>query len=211
MSERPDFKNILVLGDSISDGFYDSEGLGWVGRLEKLLHADRPMGYGFQNFSLSGDRTVDALYKLAGFLTRENSDYLFLAIGTNDIFHYASSDAPISIDIHLRHRYWESIFRLAKPFVSKIVVFGLIPVNEEENGKFTDGLGVKLYSFNKDVVDYNRALKEWVEQAGAIFINFYDRFEEIGTLKLLQDDSHPNTEGHRLMAQWAYEDLKGKL
>lgn len=211
MSERPDFKNILILGDSISDGFYDAEGLGWVGRLEKMLHADQPMGWGFQNFSLSGDRTPDVLHRLAGFLTRENTDYLFLAVGTNDIFRYVSPDAPISMDIHLRHRYWESIFRLAKPFVSKIFVFGLIPVNEDENGNHTDGLNVPIYSFNKDIVEYNRAIKKWAEQAGAVYIDFYDRFMQAGGHKLLQDDSHPNTEGHRLMAEWAYEDLKGKI
>ena len=47
---RPAFKNILVLGDSIADGFYDDRGLGWVGRLEEKLHEKKPMGFGFQNF-----------------------------------------------------------------------------------------------------------------------------------------------------------------
>ncbi len=211
MVDRPVFKNVLVLGDSISDGFYDSEGLGWIGRLEILLHASNPLAWGFQNFSLSGDRTVDALYRLAGFLTRENSDYLFLSVGTNDIFRYGSSEAPVSMAMDLRHHYWDRIFRLAKPFVSKIVVFGLIPVNEELGGQWADDFGVPLYSCNHDIVEYNQAIKQWSEHENAIFIDFNDLFAKQGTKKLLLDDSHPNSLGHELMAQWAYEELSRKL
>lgn len=211
MSERPNFKNILFLGDSISDGFYDSEGAGWVGRLEQLLHKDAPLMWGMQNFSVSGDRVVDALYRLNGYLTTKDTDYLFVAVGVNDIFRYGSEDAPISMALELRHDYWNRLFKLAKPFVEKVFVFSLLPVNESLNGKFTDGFGTKLISLNKDIVEYNSKIKEWAEESRAVFIDLYSRFYNHGHENLLFDDSHPNSEGHELLAQWAYEELKGKI
>jgi len=211
MAERPDFKNILVLGDSISDGFYDSEGAGWVGRLEKLLHMDAPLMWGMQNFSVSGDRIVDALYRLNGYLTTKDTDYLFVTVGVNDIFRYGSENAPVSMALELRHDYWDRLFKVAKPFVEKIFVFSLLPVNESLNGTFKDDFGTSLFNLNGDIETYNAEIKSWAEDHGAVFIDLYSRFYNHGHENLLFDDSHPNSEGHELLAQWAYEELKGKI
>lgn len=211
MSERPNFKNILVLGDSISDGFYDSEGAGWVGRLEELLHNDAPLMWGMQNFSVSGDRIIDVLYRLNGFLTTKDTDYLFVAVGVNDIFRYGSEDAPVSMALELRHDYWARLFKLAKPFVKKVFVFSLLPVNESLNGKFTDDFGTKLINLNKDIVEYNSEIKNWAEEHDAVFIDLYSFFFEQGHENLLFDDSHPNSTGHELLAHWVYKELRGKI
>ncbi|HRK98398.1 MAG TPA: SGNH/GDSL hydrolase family protein [Alphaproteobacteria bacterium] len=211
MKERPNFKNILVLGDSISDGFYDAEGMGWIGRLEQLLHTETPLAWGFQNFSVSGDRTVDALYRLSGFLTRKSTDYLFIHVGVNDLYRYGNENAPISMVPELRHHFWDCLFRLAKPFTKKIFVFSLLPVNEKLNGTSKDNFGTPLFNFNSDIEEYNEQIKRWAIDNDAVFINLYDRFKEFGAEDILFDDSHPNIDGHKLLAQWTYEELKDKI
>lgn len=208
---RPAFKNILVLGDSIADGFYDDRGLGWLGRLEEKLHEKKPIGFGFQNFSVSGDRINDVCYRLSSYLTREKPDYLFLAVGSNDIFRYGSPQAPLSMAPELCHHYWNLTFKLARPFCKNIVVFGITPVNEALNPGGEDDFGAKLYNLNADVIKYNSMIESWCKAENIRFINFYDRFWAEGHQNLLLDDTHPNAKGHELMSQWAFSDLYDDL
>lgn len=67
MTSRPithvmpqDTKAIACLGDSITEGYFDETGLGWVGHFSKLLAQKNPLGYHVRNFGISGDTVIDA-------------------------------------------------------------------------------------------------------------------------------------------------------
>jgi lysophospholipase L1-like esterase len=60
--KMPDNENIACLGDSITAGFYDEEGYGYVPRLAALIAKDFPLGYGIQKVLLT---SWSLLFKIA--------------------------------------------------------------------------------------------------------------------------------------------------
>ncbi|MCB1558809.1 MAG: hypothetical protein KDJ50_07820 [Alphaproteobacteria bacterium] len=203
-------KAIAVLGDSISNGYYDEEGLGWISRLSVLLNKNDPNGYFIRNHAVSGDRIFDVKYRLFGSVER-NVDALIIAVGANDTYIFGDRDDHPVLGMDLRLLLWDDVLRFAKGLTSNIFVFGILPVDElKVPARFMDDGRGKFFR-NDHIVEYNKAIKKICTQYDIKHINFHEMFLEAGHEALLADDVHPNAKGHELLAQWAYEELKDKI
>jgi len=203
-------KSIAVLGDSITNGYYDEEGLGWIARLSILLNKDEPNSYIFCNHAVGGDRIYDVKYRLFSSVERYASS-LIIAVGVNDTYVYVKRDAPPVLYMGLREEIWNDVLAFAKKLVPQVFVFGILPVDEARVPARVSNYGEEKFFRNDYIVDYNERIKGWCEHHDVPHINFHQRFLDTGHVRLLADDVHPNAEGMQLLAQWAYEELKGKI
>ena len=206
-----DYKIIAVLGDSVADGYYDGCGKGWVGRLEEKLHAVKPCGVGFNNFAVSGDRICDVWHRLGGMVMKNEAEILLIAVGVNDTYRFGGRDAAPCMSMELRRHYWHKTLMLAKRLIPQIYVFGLLPVNEAKIPARTDDFGTPMFYRNDDIEAYNGQIESWCKNLGVSFISFHERFKNAGYAALLDDDVHPDTKGHELISEWAFEELRDSL
>ncbi len=195
---------ILIFGDSISWGAWDSEG-GWVNRLkdytdnqaisEQLDKYDTiyPLG-------ISGDNSEDLLKRFEDeFKVRVDEDsnmVVVIAIGINDSqFDISTKENRVSVD-NFRINI-NKIIKVAKKATQQIVLIGLTPVDENLVNpmpwKSTHG-----YS-NKQIEKYHQVIKDLAKEKSIPLIDFYNDFYQRNFKKLLSDGLHPNTEGHEII------------
>jgi len=196
------YKVIAVLGDSITNGYWDDTFQGWFGRLAAKVSAAKSGAFGFSNLSQDGDRICDVLHRLgAEGLTRE-LDILLIAIGVNDVIRSPSADSPADLSPHLRAEYWNRLLDVAQRNTREIVVFDILPVREEMMPA-DDGLWWK----NSDIEEYNDLIAEICAERKIPFVRRHDEWATRDLGKLYADCAHPNGVGHKLLADEAYEAL----
>jgi lysophospholipase L1-like esterase len=83
-------QTIVAVGDSITYGMYDQEGLGgWVGRLENSLNRMYPaQSYDVVNAGINGDTSAGVLHRLTKDVISRNPGLVIVAIGTNDFDYH---------------------------------------------------------------------------------------------------------------------------
>jgi lysophospholipase L1-like esterase len=205
-----DYVEIAVLGDSIANGCFDETGKGWILRLLEKLNAQRPYSYYLNNYAFAGDRSADVFHKLCHSVIPMRPDVLIIAVGTNDISRWVKADNPTNMSFPLSLDYWERILDIARKNIKKIIVAGLIPCDESRYPKA--GLGDRpSWRKNDDVQAYDSWLKAFSREHELLFLDFHDGFAAAGGAELLLDGTHPNTEGHRWMADYAYSCLKNSV
>ncbi len=206
----PEYVEIACLGDSIANGFFDETGKGWVMRLVEKLNTPKPYGYYLNNFARSGDKSCDAFHKLCSSVVSMRPDVLLIAVGTNDLIRWDKPDGPTNTDKGFQEEYWSRIFDIAKKNVPNIFVSGLIPCDESQMPR--TGLADRiLWKRNSDIIEYNVFLEKICHEHNLPFISFYNEFEKASEGSFFYDGSHPNTEGHEWMAEFAFERLKNLI
>ena len=187
-------KKILIFGDSITAGFYDSQG-GWAFRLKNLLMSkDRdnriyPLG-------VSGDTGEDLLKRFfnevkARVKEDEEREVVFIfAIGINDSnLEEGKNKVPLK-------EFEENILKLIKlalTFSKNIIFLGLTPVNEEK---------AKGYR-NKEIKKYNDKLREICKENKIKFIEIFEKWIDLDYDKLLDEDGlHLNDRGHKRISHF---------
>lgn len=203
-------KSIAVLGDSITNGYYDEKGLGWISRLSAHLNEDKPNGYFFRNYAASGDCIYDIKYKLFPSIEKW-PDILFIMVGVNDTQMYDNQNAPMALSREIRRELWYDLFRFAKKLVPQVYVFGLLPVDEAKVPARSNEWGSPQFYRNDLIKEYHLNIQEWCKEFDVPFIDLFDKFMKAVHVDLLADDVHPNSKGHELLAQLAYEALKNKI
>jgi len=221
MSERPvthkmpeGVKSIACLGDSITQGYFDEDGLGWVTRLGKLLNEDKPLSYNTRNFGISGDTIFDAWHNLLSQVTHNNPDILIIKIGVNDVC-IREGLRPESFQISRADSMakWIKILTHAKAKNYKTIVVGPLPVEQdvirfdawEEEKK----MGQTSFRYEQSAIEnYNNDLEKLCEQNNIPFIRLFETWKESDISSLLIDGLHPNAKGHKLLAQQIFEKFK---
>lgn len=199
--------NIIgVLGDSIANGYFDEEGLGWFGRISQKIAKTFPHQYGFNNMSQAGDRVCDVYHRLLSEASSREIDILIFAVGVNDLTRRNSPNAPEDLSPLLRSQYWDRIFDFSKKYGYKFVVLDILPVIEE-GGEQYDENGPIYYNFNKDIIEYNKLLKEKCQSKGILFIERFDNWQNKNLKDLYFDSLHPNAKGHQIIADEVYAAL----
>ena len=74
-------------GDSITYGAQDSEALGWVGRIRKLLSVDNYRE--LYNFGVCGDTSESLLERFQEEAIKVKPDIIMFAVGVNDSKYHA--------------------------------------------------------------------------------------------------------------------------
>ena len=84
--------NILIFGDSIAWGAFDTQAGGWADRLKALTFQDYK-DTDFYNMSINGDTTRGLLKRLELDIQSRKSNMVIIALGTNDsLFDEDSED-----------------------------------------------------------------------------------------------------------------------
>jgi lysophospholipase L1-like esterase len=208
---------ILLAGDSITYGFWDSEG-GWAGRLRtfldsRVLSASDPATLNstryiaVYNLGIPGDtsRGLKARFEqeTAPRLNDEQETISIIAIGTNDSALLNNTQSH-QIPLEETKANLTFLIQSAKK-LGKVAVLGLPLVDE----KRTDPIYWKEdYSYKNEYLKiYNDAIKEVAGVENTEFLDIFEMMKDMETPHLLEDGIHPNSQGH----QWMFETIKAFL
>jgi acyl-CoA thioesterase-1 len=76
-------KKLIVLGDSLSEGYGVAKDLAYPALLEKKINAELKKNYQVVNAGVSGSTTASAISRLK-WLIKQKPDLIFLVLGAND-------------------------------------------------------------------------------------------------------------------------------
>ena len=200
---------ILVFGDSIAYGEYDSQG-GWATRLyldflnrqAEDMDTEHPFIF---NLSIGGETPAGITKRLAAEVEArrwgEEEFALVFAVGINDA--RMLDDFTVSSPDRFRQDL-EKLYDSAKKYARKMLFVGLTPV---EDLNMPDG------SFRSARIrKFDLALRDFAEAKRVRYVPLFETFAkkmEEGHILTL-DGLHPNDEGHRLIyvrVRPALEDL----
>lgn len=207
-------KSIACLGDSITAGYFDEEGLGWVTRFNRLLAQNYPMQYHAQSCGISGDTVVDAWHNLLSKVTQLAPDILIIKIGVNDT-NILEGIEPESLRISRADRmnYWIKILQFAKTNFEKTLVVAPLPISQPVI-RFAawpdDPEGLTSFRFEQDIIKtYNQDIEKLCFENNVPFLSLFDMWVNEGGLdELMPDGLHPNAAGHEKLAQDIYKKFK---
>lgn len=203
--------DILVFGDSIAMGAYDSEGGGWVGRLKTFLEKERNFLFTVYNLAVDGDFTTFLLERFeseAKDRIKKNTEMIIVfAIGINDSYFIHSQNEFRTSPEKFKDNV-NKLIRLAEKFSSKIVFVGLTPVDESRTAPIPWDVD-KSY-INENIEKYNKILKETCRNENIHFIEIFDNWMKFDYKSLLEDGAHPNSEGHKRLFETVKDFLISK-
>jgi acyl-CoA thioesterase I len=205
-------KNIFIFGDSIVQGFWDSQG-GWATRLKQYFDASMVSAPCFpqQNFyymvfplGVSGDTTKDILkrfeFESEKRMGWETAEQIFVfSVGAND---------TALLDIAESKRNIREIIKRAKKFSKNIVFLEECPVDET----LTKPVSWSRDCFyeNKKIAAFNKILKKIAREKGADVIKIFGDWKKMNYQKLLADGIHPNDKGHEYIFKRVRDFIKKK-
>jgi lysophospholipase L1-like esterase len=197
-------KNILVFGDSVIHGYWDTEG-GWVQRLRSFIDkknlTDPDFYCSIYNLGIPGNITTDVLKRFESETEErfdKNEEMIFIfGIGGNDAqFIHSKNDMRTSPE-ELRNNI-KKLIELAKNYSSKIIFVGVAQVDESKTNPIP--WATDKYYKNKNLEKYNEIIKYVCEENKVHFVNVIDNFKKPNYKDLLDSDGlHPNSEGHKLI------------
>jgi lysophospholipase L1-like esterase len=196
---------ILIFGDSITQGMWDSRG-GWAQRLiddqfERQmadLEADLPLVF---NLGISADTTTHLLKRFeAETKARQRPGLAFVfAIGTNDSM-LADGQPFLAPEQYAANI--ESLVAKAKQFTDpqRILFVGLQPCDETRTAPVSWG---SFEYTNQRLQLFDRKLKEVCAGQAVAYAPVFEAFQKAQKDEhdLLIDGLHPDDKGHELMYQ----------
>ena len=198
---------ILVFGDSIAEGKYDTSG-GWVARLvgsenrkslENLRHKDKNF---VCNLGVGGNTVKDIIDRLPKEIearVRPDSDLLvILAVGTNDA---ALIDNRVVTDEQDFVHDYNKLIDTVNDYTPNVVLVGLPAVDESIAEEFAEYFSGKVYVNNR-INLFEDCIKQIAFERQTTFIPLHDSFlkrqESEGDL-LSADGLHPSDKGHEFI------------
>lgn len=193
---------ILVFGDSITYGAWDTMRGGWADRLksfcmEKELENSR-FDYAVYNLGISGDNTENVLRRLENEINcriwKDEKIIIIFAIGVNDSWFINSENSFKVAPDNFRNNLKE-IIKISQKFSSSIAFIGLTPVDEIRTILWDIDISYK----NEYISNYDNIIKLICRENNIHFIDMFGEFNKVDYKKLLEDGLHPNSEGHQKM------------
>ena len=196
-------KSVGMIGDSIAHGYCDEKDLGWFARLGKHIAEKGSDDYIFANMAQAGDNIADAMYRALFEVSSRHFDLILVNVGINDLRRRENSDLQLDFSEGARIMYWNKLLDILAVSKAKIVVLDLLPVIEKRYME-----EATLVRYNSDVERYNQIIKEICEQRDIPFFARYDKWKHSDIENLYKDALHPNSEGHRILAEGVYNYLE---
>lgn len=191
---------VLVFGDSITYGSWDSQG-GWADRLKSWAHDVTLQSNGAQkmqvlNLGIGGDSSTKILARLRSEIEARQSEswsFVFVfAFGTND---ERSIDGMVETSLEQFTANVREIIAVSKEFTDKIFFVEIPPL-----GKDVVSFKAQEYSMDR-IVAYSQALETVVNELDVQFLPVRTAFESSNSQLFSYDALHPNDEGHRLICE----------
>ncbi len=180
-------KKLIVLGDSISEGYGVAKEASYPVLLEKKLHDAGKKDWSIVNASVSGSTTASAISRMKWiFKSKPNS--VFLALGANDGLR--------GLKVEESEKNLAAAIEYAQAEKVRVILGGLyMPPN-----------------YGKEYTDkFKKMYETLAKKYKLIFVPFIlDKVA--GNPKYNQADGiHPNEEGHKIIAETLFTALKGAL
>ncbi len=203
---------ILIFGDSIAQGYYDTEHGGWANLLllDVLARKTRRTDYQTElfNVSISGDTTKRIVARLESEAsTRKWEDepvLLIFAVGINDTL--LDNGQPLSSPEQYASEL-EELYVAASKITDQLVFVGLTSVNEAESAPWKFNTGTHELSWRNDrIAQFDAALQEFAREKRAGYVPVFELYKERQAKgeTLHADGLHPNAAGHHVI----YEQVK---
>lgn len=207
---------VLIFGDSIAHGFYDSRG-GWVQRFASEAHMKTldSMNNGgdysveVHNLGVSGDTAAGVLGRMESEVEArrlyEEKDVIIIAIGTNDA---VLRQNIVQTDEYEFQQTLERAIDVALKLTNKVMCVGLSAVDESLSDPWKFSNTGRQYK-NKRIDLFEDTIKQSAERKDIAFVPIFDQFKAqlASGQNLLADGLHPNEAGHELI----YQIVKPKL
>ncbi len=204
---------LFFIGDSITTGAWDEKG-GWANRLiaaimTKTISAKFEEGAFYccpYNLGVSGDTVAGILLRLEKEVSlrifpedpREALEFVF-AIGVNDSVYMVEEERPRFTDIEFQNNL-HTLIKLAQKFTQRIHFVGLCPVNDNLLNPIPWAPD-KAYA-NKHVKNHEDMIAEVCSKNNISFLPLFDKWMSMPNWQeYLIDGVHPNSKGHKLLAE----------
>lgn len=201
--------HIIVFGDSIAQGFFDTETGGWVTLLssflqKKTIDSDFETYSAVFNQSISGESTVEITSRfkneINSRLESDDKNVIIFAGGINDAKRLLPSK-ELYVSVEETVSSVRNFIEMAKEITPHVYAVGSIRVNEEITTQFENDTFQ-----NADIEEYDQAIEKCVGECGVKFIPMSDLLK----LEHLVDGLHPNAEGHRQIFKRVKEALEAE-
>ncbi|MCC2498616.1 SGNH/GDSL hydrolase family protein [Bacillus paranthracis] len=204
---------IVSLGDSLTRGVGDKEGIGYVGRMKEDLQKDYKQKIALTNLAVSGAKMPDLLKQFesnGAQYSIKQADVIVLTIGGNDLFPGWESLGKIDLETYRPDT--ETFQNEAKKIIEEIrklntdsPIFWLGLYNPFEDVE-------DLKGSSNIVVDWNASLEKLALNDKNVYITpTFDLFQNRGKDLLYSDHFHPNEVGYTYMAERLVQNVVSKL
>ncbi len=204
---------IVSLGDSLTRGVGDKEGIGYIGRMKEDLQKDYKQKIALTNLAVSGAKMPDLLKQMESSGAQysiKQADVIVLTIGGNDLFPGWESLGKIDLETYRPDT--ETFQNEAKKIIEEIrklntdsPIFWLGLYNPFEDVE-------DLKGSSNIVVDWNASLEKLAVNNKNVYITpTFDLFQNRGRDLLYSDHFHPNELGYTYMADRLVQNVASKL
>ncbi|HDR4371637.1 TPA: SGNH/GDSL hydrolase family protein [Bacillus cereus] len=204
---------IVSLGDSLTRGVGDKEGIGYVGRMKEDLQKDYKQKIALTNLAVSGAKMPDLLKQIesnGAQYSIKQADVIVLTIGGNDLFPGWESLGKIDLETYRPDT--ETFQNEAKKIIEEIrklntdsPIFWLGLYNPFEDVE-------DLKGSSNIVVDWNASLEKLALNDKNVYITpTFDLFQNRGKDLLYSDHFHPNEVGYTYMTERLVQNVVSKL
>ncbi|EJS65961.1 hypothetical protein ICY_05051 [Bacillus cereus BAG2X1-3] len=204
---------IVSLGDSLTRGVGDKEGIGYIGRMKEELQKEYKQKVALTNLAVSGAKMPDLLKQIESSGAQysiKQADVIVLTIGGNDLFPGWESLGKIDLETYRPDK--ETFQNEAKKIIEEIrklntdgPIFWLGLYNPFEDVE-------DLKGSSNIVVDWNAALEKLALNDKNVYITpTFDLFQNRGKDLLYSDHFHPNEVGYTYMAERLVQNVASKL
>ncbi|WP_459502848.1 SGNH/GDSL hydrolase family protein [Bacillus sp. C1] len=211
--QHPGTLQVVSLGDSLTRGVGDKEGIGYVGRLKESLEKDYKQKVALTNLAVSGAKMPDLLKQIEGSGAQysiKQADVIVLTIGGNDLF--PGWESLGKMDLETYRPSMETFQNQAKQMLTEIrklnpdsPIFWLGLYNPFEDVE-------DLKGSSSIVVDWNTSLEKLAIDNKNVYITpTFDLFQNRGKELLYSDHFHPNETGYSYMATRLLQNVVSKL
>ncbi|WP_129111147.1 SGNH/GDSL hydrolase family protein [Bacillus toyonensis] len=204
---------VVSLGDSLTRGVGDKEGIGYIGRMKEDLQKDYKQKVALTNLAVSGAKMPDLLKQIESSGAQysiKQADVIVLTIGGNDLFPGWESLGKIDLETYRPDT--ETFQSEAKKIIEEIrklntdsPIFWLGLYNPFEDVE-------DLKGSSNIVVDWNASLEKLALNDKNVYITpTFDLFQNRGKDLLYSDHFHPNEVGYTYMAERLVKNVVSKL
>ncbi|TAH32873.1 SGNH/GDSL hydrolase family protein [Candidatus Saccharibacteria bacterium] len=197
---------VLIFGGSIAQGFWDAKG-GWPARIASAYIPHKLEDLAgewtlFFNLGVSGDFTADVLARLEPETKarqwKDEPVVIVLSAGINDA---VLVNNRVKMEDHDFQELYDKLLATALKLTDKVLCVGLTAVDAERTNPWQYGDHEQWLNNRIDL--FEDTIKRSAERAGVPFVPIYDTFraEMAKGIDLHSDGLHPNSFGHKLIAE----------